>query len=120
MSGTITDEGWGILHDRTGTPLRAATAAEWKRSEERDVRGFYQVVGSPYGNPEYQDHVVGGPDGTVDADAVRALLAEAAQAGDAEQVRLCEVALGRAPGDSDRAWYACGQVILGNRVNSAS
>ena len=115
----ITDEGWGILHDYKGTPLRAATAAEWKRSEEKDVRGFF-ADHEIFGNPDYQHHVTGGPDGTVDADVIRALLAEATQAGDTEQARLCEVALGRTPGDSDRAWWACGQVILDNRINSAA
>jgi hypothetical protein len=118
--GTLTDY-------KTGTVIRPATAAEWRKSAD-DVevtgRGIFDLDGRTV-------FVEGGPDAEVTDDDIRELAGEAAAAGDASMARCCEIALGADTEDEEPCvvtWDAASpegarreavRVILDNRANSA-
>lgn len=111
---------WGTLTGYTeGTPLRAATAAEWRASANKLAEGD-PANGAFDGADGFEPHVTvfveGGPDADVTEGDIRDLRDEAGPR-DAEQVRLCDEALGDRHGP---AWYACAMVILDNRANVAA
>jgi hypothetical protein len=129
---TETTHAFGMLCDyATSTPIRPATAIEWRRTAY-GIADIEPSAGDAYtGAFEDSDGahaviVIGGPPSEVTAADIRALRDEMASAGALEQVRLCEVATGDAA-DSPRsprgfargngpAFRECAKVILGNRV----
>jgi hypothetical protein len=108
--GTVTDY-------KTGEPVRPATAAEWRRTADVVTSGISAGYAGAWedadGRPVYVD---GGPEPVVTRSDVHTLRDEAGAAGDAEQARLCDQALGIG-GD---AWAECVRVILGNRMAIAA
>lgn len=121
---------WGTLTDyMTGDKIRPATAQEWRKSNliSAATRGRGSTAGTWKDDDGRTVEVTGGPDGEIHAAEIRQLLNEAGSAGDAEQVLLCNVALGHLspnalgqPMTQDGAWEACAGVILDNRMNSVA
>lgn len=117
----------------TNTRLRPATPAEWRKTADAVITG---------NNGAWKDAdgtvvcVVRGPYTDILEDDIRALRAEAAEAGDLEMVAICNSALGEQP---DHVAYAvlgageqkigtlgtagalveCARVILDNRMGAA-
>jgi hypothetical protein len=121
--GTVTDY-------KTGEPIRPATGAEWRRTADR-IADIEPSKGDAYTGAWEDDdgrvvYVDGGSDAEVSATDVRALRDEAAQAGDLEQVRLCELATGDADDSpvtprgwtrgNGQAFRECAKVILDFRM----
>jgi hypothetical protein len=133
---TETTHAFGMLCDyATSTPIRPATAIEWRKSadaelEGGDVNGVFDAYSGAFRDDGgHAVIVIGGPPSEVTADDIRVLRDEAASAGDLEQVRLCEVATGDAADSTGSprgfargngpAFRECGKVILGNRMRVA-
>jgi hypothetical protein len=110
---------------KTGNAIRPATPVEWRASAEAltstrpgHETGAYEDQ-SDYLGVVYVD---GGPDMTVSDDDIKALRDEAGSADDAEQVRLCNIAIsgdGDEHTSADDARLACVHVILDNRAYGA-
>jgi hypothetical protein len=116
--GTLTDYA-------SGTAIRPATAAEWRKTAEAyhgggagDYTGAFDLDGRAV-------YVDGGPDMHPHRDAIIALCGEAAEAGNDAQVLLCDTALVVNAGyqataaEANAAWGECVRVILDNRANAA-
>jgi hypothetical protein len=134
---TETTHALGMLCDyATSTPIRPATAIEWRKSadaelEGGDVHGVFDLHSGAFRDDGgHTVIVIGGPPSEVTADDIRALGDDAASAGDLERVRLCEVATGDAA-DSPRnprgfaqgngqAFRQCAKVILDSRMTMAA
>jgi hypothetical protein len=106
---------YGTLTDyQTGESLRPATAAEWRRTA--DAVNDNLSPGSYTGGFDLDGrtvYVAGGPEAEVSAHDVRALMAEAASAGDTAQARECEIALlDDGSQQAIEAFQACAKVIL--------
>ena len=117
----MSDTSFGTVTDyRTGTPVRPATAAEWRRSAGASHASPWNGVFDLEGQAVWVD---GGPDMNPHRDAVVALLDEASRAGDTKMARIAETALGvhgqSRDGEIDEAWGECVRVILDNRANGA-
>lgn len=114
--GTLTDY-------TTGTPIRPATATEWRKTAGRlaDPGDGYTGAFQDDGRSVYVD---GGPEAAVTDTDIRALRDEAATAGDTGMADLCTRALGedcdQEPGNADAAAAArCAEVILDTRMRAA-
>lgn len=116
---------WGTVNDyRTGSMLRDATAAEWRRTADKyngyDSDAYTGAWADEDGHAVY---VSGGPEAEVSDDDIIALHDEAVSAGDAEQVRLCDVAMAprsTAGPDVAEARAECVRVILDTRMETAA
>lgn len=112
---------YGILTDyRAGTPIRPATAAEWRRTADRLGEPGDGYTGT-WADPEEDGRIVyvsGGPDADIHPSDIAALADEAGAHGDYEMRRLCKQAL---EGDDtgNPAWDECRKVILDNRMRVA-
>lgn len=116
---------WGTVNDyKTGFVIREATAAEWRRTADKENSADSDAYTGTWLDEEdgRAVYVSGGPESYVSDDDIIALHDEAVSAGDAEQVRLCDVA--RAPRatagpDVAQARTECVRVILDARMESA-
>ena len=117
---------FGIVSDyKTGFMVREATAAEWRRTADKENSADSDAYTGAWADPEEDGRIVyvsGGPDSRVSDDDIIALHDEAAAAGDAAQVQLCDVALApraTAGPDVEQARAECVRVILDNRMRVA-
>ena len=117
---------FGIVSDyKTGFMVREATAAEWRRTADKENSADSDACPGAWADPEEDGRIVyvsGGPDSRVSDDDIIALHDEAAAAGDAAQVQLCDVALApraTAGPDVEQARAECVRVILDNRMRVA-
>lgn len=128
---------WGTVNDySTGSVIREATAAEWRKTAEaisiHPVGDVAEIEPGPDeisawrasldGKGRWQDaggrlvYVDGGPDPLVTEYTIRDLRREAAAAGDLAMVGLCD----RGRGDDDDAFRECVRVILDTRMETAA
>ena len=117
---------WGTVSDyKTGFMIREATAAEWRRTADKENGTDSDAYTGAWLDPDEEGRAVyvsGGPESHVSDDDIIALHDEAASAGDAEQVRLCDVAMApRATAGPDvaEARAECIRVILDTRMETA-
>jgi len=108
--GTLTDYA-------TGEAIRAATAAEWRRTADAIASGTPQGTFDLDGRAVWVEF---GPDPEVGFYDIAALRDEAGQAGDMGQVRICNTALDEEAGGYDEARAECVRVILDNRADSVA
>lgn len=105
---------WGTITDYTkGTPIRPATAAEWREGASKvnsDDSDAYTGVFFIEGDRDV--YVDGGPDAEVRDSDISDLRDEADAAGDEKQSALCVRAM---DGDDD-ARAECVRVILDDRM----
>lgn len=123
---TETMSTWGTVNDyKTGFMIREATAAEWRRTADKENSTDSDAYTGAWLDPEEDDRAVyvsGGPESHVSDDDIIALHDEAVNAGDAEQVRLCDVAMApRATAGPDvaQARGECVRAILDTRMEAA-
>lgn len=106
----------------SGEAIRPATSSEWLRSalavSGGQPQGTFETSARELPGGFGTVFVDGGPDATASRDDIIALHDEAARAGDAEQVAICERALWGNSGDPHEAWVECERVILGHRAES--
>lgn len=116
---------FGTLRDhKTGDEIRPATAEEWRRTADVLRSGVsWAHTGVWEDEPGHGVWVDGGPEPYVSQADVRELRDEAAAAGDLEQVRLCDLALGEAEGrhgvPEGDACRQCETLILDTRMRAA-
>ena len=117
---------FGTVNDyKTGFFIREATAAEWRRTADKENSADGDAYTGAWPDPEEDGRAVyvsGGPDSRVSDEDIIALHDEAAAAGDAAQVRLCDWALApRATTgpEEEEARAECVRVILDTRMNAA-
>lgn len=117
---------FGIVNDyKTGFMVREATAAEWRRTADKENSSDSDAYTGAWTDPEEDGRVVyvsGGPDSLIGDHDIIALHDEAATAGDAAQVQLCDVAMApraTAGPDVEQARAECVRVILDNRMRVA-
>jgi len=118
---------FGMVTDyRTGWAVRPATAAEWRRTADKENSRDSDAYTGAWADTEEDGRTVyvsGGPDSYVSDGDIAALHDEAAAAGDAAQVRLCDAALAprAATGaEEERARAECVRVILDTRQEAMS
>ena len=115
---------WGTVCDyKTGSATREATAAEWRRTADK-LNGYDgdAYTGAWADEDGHSVYVSGGPEAEVTDDDIIALHDEAVSAGDAGQVRLCDVAMApyaTAGPDVAEARAECVRVILDTRMETA-